>query len=166
MSDTSISYLWREPKAEEGFTAAVSLHSHTNQSKETLDFIAEMSRDWPILQPIMSFAENRSAERTGIRPNYGASYWTPPLTPKLAFDLETKQIEDQLQLPALVSLTDHDDIKAPMLLRTIPRRGIFPCRWSGPCLMAVLPSTLAFTICLAPPGRSGTPASASSPQFR
>src|SRR5271154_3718544 len=100
MSQSSISYLWREPKAAEGFAAAVSLHSHTNQSKETLDFIAEMSQDWPILQPIMRFAENRSAERTGIRPQYTRSYWTPPLTPKLAFDLEEQQIQNQLQLPA------------------------------------------------------------------
>ena len=49
----SVSYLWREPKAAEGFTAGVSLHSHTNQSKETLDFIAELSTDWGVLQPLM-----------------------------------------------------------------------------------------------------------------
>ena len=45
MSQT-VSYLWREPQAAAGFTAGVSLHSHTNQSKETLDFIAELSTDW------------------------------------------------------------------------------------------------------------------------
>jgi len=39
MSRSSISYLWREPEAAKGFTTGVSLHSHTNQSKETLDFI-------------------------------------------------------------------------------------------------------------------------------
>ena len=38
---TSISYLWREPNAAKGFNTGVSLHSHTSQSKETLDFIAE-----------------------------------------------------------------------------------------------------------------------------
>lgn len=119
MSDTSISYLWREPKAAEGFKSAVSLHSHTNQSKETLDFIAEMSQDWPWLMPIMRWAEDRSEEKTGIRPQYTKSYWTPPLTPKLAFDLEEKQIENLLQLPGMVSLSDHDDINAPMLLRSL-----------------------------------------------
>ena len=134
MSHTSISYLWREPKAAEGFRAGVSLHSHTNQSKETLDFIAEMSQDWPILQPIMRFAEDRSEKKTGIRPQYTRSYWTPPLTPRLAFDLEEKQIENQLQLPALVSLTDHDDIQAPMLLRTIPSARHIPVslEWTVP----------------------------------
>jgi len=46
MSQSSISYLWREPEAAKGFTTGVSLHSHTNQSKETLDFISELSKDW------------------------------------------------------------------------------------------------------------------------
>jgi hypothetical protein len=134
MSDTSISYLWREPKAAEGFKAAVSLHSHTNQSKETLDFIAEMSQDFPLLQPIMRWAENRSAEKTGIRPQYAKSYWTPPLTPALAFDLEEKQIENSLQLPGMVSITDHDDINAPMLLRSLPSARHIPVslEWTVP----------------------------------
>ena len=116
----SISYLWREPDAAKGFTTGVSLHSHTNQSKETLDFIAELSTDWGLLQPIMRWAEGRSHRLTGIRPDYARSYWTPPLTPRLAFDLERGQIENRLQMPALVSLTDHDEISAPMLLRSVP----------------------------------------------
>ena len=134
MSDTSISYLWREPKAAEGFKAGVSLHSHTNQSKETLDFIAEMSQDFPILQPIMRWAEDRSAEKTGIRPQYSKSYWTPPLTPALAFDLEEKQIENSLQLPGMVSISDHDDINAPMLLRALPSARHIPVslEWTVP----------------------------------
>jgi len=134
MSQSSISYLWREPKAAEGFSTGVSLHSHTNQSKETLDFIAEMSQDFKLLQPIMRWAENRSHERTGIRPNYARSYWTPPLTPKLAFDLEQDQIQNLLQLPALVSLSDHDDIQAPLLLRNVPSARHIPIslEWTVP----------------------------------
>jgi hypothetical protein len=134
MSETSISYLWREPKAAEGFKAGVSLHSHTNQSKETLDFIAEMSQDFPILQPIMRWAEDRSAEKTGIRPQYAKSYWTPPLTPALAFDLEQKQIENSLQLPGMVSISDHDDINAPLLLRSLPSARHIPVslEWTVP----------------------------------
>ncbi|HEY5056368.1 MAG TPA: hypothetical protein VII58_09420 [Acidobacteriaceae bacterium] len=115
----TVSYIWREPKAAEGFAAGVSLHSHTNQSKETLDFIAELSNDWPWIQPLMRWAEERSVARSGIRPDYARSYWTPPLTPRLAFDLERTQIETALQLPAMVSITDHDDIQAPLLLRSL-----------------------------------------------
>ena len=119
MSQSSVSYLWREPEATKGFTTGVSLHSHTNQSKETLDFISELSKDWSVLQPVMRWAERRCKRLTGINPDYARSYWTPPLTPSLAFDLERRQIEEKLQLQGLVSITDHDDIQAPMLLRTV-----------------------------------------------
>jgi hypothetical protein len=130
----SVSYLWREPKAADGFTAGVSLHSHTNQSKETLDFIAELSTEWGVLQPLMRWCEARCLKTTGIRPDYARSYWTPPLTPKLAFDLERVQIEEKLQMPAMVSITDHDDINAPMLLRALPSARQIPVslEWTVP----------------------------------
>ncbi len=134
MSQSSISYLWREPEAAKNFTTGVSLHSHTNQSQETLDFIAELSKNWGILQPLMRWCESRCHRLTGIRPDYARSYWTPPLTPSLAFDLERGQIENRLQMPGLVSLTDHDDINAPMLLRSVPSSRHIPVsvEWTVP----------------------------------
>ncbi len=134
VSQASVSYLWREPMAAKGFTTGVSLHSHTSQSRETLDFIAEISRDIPILQPIIRWAEDRSERCSGLRPNYAGSFWTPPLTPRLAFDLERTQIENQLDLQGLVSLSDHDDISAPLLLRSVPSVRHIPVstEWSVP----------------------------------
>ena len=130
----SVSYLWREPKAADGFQAGVSLHSHTNQSRETLDFIAELSTDWGVLQPLMRWAERRCLRTSGIRPDYARSFWTPPLTPRLAFDLERMQIEDKLQMPAMVSITDHDDIRAPLLLRSLASARQIPVslEWTVP----------------------------------
>jgi hypothetical protein len=130
----TVSYLWREPHAAEGFTAGVSLHSHTNQSKETLDFIAELSTEWGFLQPVMRWCEQRCLRMTGIRPDYARSYWTPPLTPRLAFDLERTQIEEKLQMQAMVSITDHDDIMAPMLLRALAAARQIPVsvEWTVP----------------------------------
>jgi hypothetical protein len=71
--------------------------------------------------------------KSGIRVNYAASYWTPPLTPKLAFDLESRQIEN-LGVAPMVSLTDHDSITAPMLLRTVPSARQIPVslEWTVP----------------------------------
>ncbi|QHS53865.1 hypothetical protein GWR55_12935 [Edaphobacter sp. 12200R-103] len=82
----------------------------------------------------MRWAEQRSQRLSGIRPDYAHSYWTPPLTPRLAFDLESSQIENKLQLPALVSLTDHDDIQAPLLLRSVPSARHIPIslEWTVP----------------------------------
>jgi hypothetical protein len=130
----TVSYLWREPHAADGFTAGVSLHSHTNQSRETLDFIAELSTEWGFLQPVMRWCEARCLRTTGIQPDYARSYWTPPLTPRLAFDLERRQIEDKLQLRAMVSLTDHDNIQAPMLLRALAEARQIPVsvEWTVP----------------------------------
>lgn len=133
MPNSTISYLWRDTDAAKGFRTGVSLHSHTNQSSETLDFLANFGNQFPVMRPLLSRLERRAEQFHGVRINYAASYWTPPMTPKLAFDLETKQIE-KLGMGAMVSLTDHDNIKAPMLLRTVPSARQIPVsvEWSAP----------------------------------
>jgi hypothetical protein len=133
MANSTISYLWRDQNAPRGFRAGVSLHGHTNQSQETLDFLANVGNQYPLIRPLLSRLERRSEGNHGVRINYAASYWTPPMTPKLAFDLECSQIE-KLDLAPMVSLTDHDNINAPILLRTVPSaRGIpVSVEWSAP----------------------------------
>ncbi len=133
MARSSISYLWRDPQAPRGFRTGVSLHSHTNQSTETLDFLANFGNQFPVLRPLLSRIERRAEAVHGIRINYAAAYWTPPMTPKLAFDLERGQIEN-LDLAPMVSITDHDTINAPMLLRTVPSARQIPVsvEWSAP----------------------------------
>jgi len=133
MARSTISYLWRDPHAPRGFRTGVSLHSHTNQSTETLDFLANFGNQYPVLRPLLSRMERRSEAMHGICINYAAAYWTPPMTPRLAFDLESSQIE-KLDLASMVSITDHDTISAPMLLRTIPSARQIPVsvEWSAP----------------------------------
>jgi hypothetical protein len=133
MPNSTISYLWRDTGAAMDFRTGVSLHSHTNQSSETLDFLANFGNQFPVMRPLLSRLERRAEQIHGVRINYAASYWTPPMTPKLAFDLETRQIEN-LGLGAMVSITDHDNIKAPMLLRTVPSARQIPVsvEWSAP----------------------------------
>src|SRR6266568_2553671 len=133
MAKSTISYLWCDQNASQGFRSGVSLHSHTNQSKETLDFLANFGQQYPIMRPVLSRLERRSAANHGMPVNYAAAYWTPPLTPKLAFELESTQIE-KLDLAPMVSLSDHDNIKAPMLLRTVPSARQIPVsvEWSAP----------------------------------
>jgi hypothetical protein len=128
-----ISYLWQDTSAPKDFRTGVSLHSHTNQSTETLDFLANFGNQFPVMRPLLSRLERRAEQFHGVRINYAASYWTPPMTPKLAFELESRQIE-KLGLGAMVSITDHDNIKAPMLLRTVPSARHIPVsvEWSAP----------------------------------
>ena len=133
MARSSISYLWRDPLAPRGVRTGVSLHSQTNQSTETLAFLANFGNQYPVMRPLLSRMERRAEAMHGIKINYAAAYWTPPMTPRLAFDLERTQIE-KLDLAAMVSITDHDTISAPMLLRTIPSARQIPVsvEWSAP----------------------------------
>lgn len=133
MALSTISYLWRDQNASRGFRSGVSLHSHTNQSRETLDFLANFGNQFPVMRPIMSRLERRAAQNHGFKVDYSASFWTPPMTPKLAFDLESRQIET-LDVAPMVSLTDHDNIQAPMLLRSVPSARHIPVsvEWSAP----------------------------------
>lgn len=133
MASSSISYLWRDQSAAKGYQSGVSLHGHTNQSEETLDFLANFGNQFPVMRPLLSRMERRSESNHGMRVNYSAAYWTPPMTPKLAFDLESGQIE-KLDLDPMVSLSDHDNIKAPMLLRSVPSARQIPVsvEWSAP----------------------------------
>ena len=128
-----ISYLWQQDDIAEDYVTGVSLHSHTNQSRETLDFIAELGRRIRLLQPIMDRMEARARRVHSVNVNYAEAYWTPPLTPKLAFDLESGQIA-RLGLQPLVSISDHDTISAPMLLRTVASARHIPVsvEWSVP----------------------------------
>jgi hypothetical protein len=129
-----ISYLWKDATAAREYSTGVSLHSHTNQSKETLDFLANFGSNYKLIRKLIHICETRAIERYHIKIDYSRSYWTPPLTPRLAFDLESRQIEKSLGVMPLVSLTDHDTISAPMLLRTVASARHIPVsvEWSAP----------------------------------
>ncbi len=133
MAHSTVSYLWRDQCAPRGYRSGVSLHSHTNQSKETLDFIANLGNEYPAFQPLVAHLERKPKSEKGVAINFAASYWTPPMTPKLAFDLESRQITD-IDLAPMVSITDHDTIQAPMLLRMVPSARQIPVsvEWSAP----------------------------------
>lgn len=133
MPNSTVSYLWRDSNAPKGFRTGVSLHSHTNQSHETLDFLANFGNQYPAVRPLLNRLESRAQAIHGITVNWARAYWTPPMTPRLAFDLESRQIH-HLDLESMVSITDHDNIRAPMLLRTVPsaRRIPVSVEWSAP----------------------------------
>jgi hypothetical protein len=115
----NIAYWWRKRDPGRGFRSGVSLHSHTCVSKETLDLLVNLGTQYKLLRPIFANRERYCRETYGFELNYAAAYWTPPLAPPMAFDVERQQIEDRLQLPALVSITDHDDIRAGLELRAM-----------------------------------------------
>jgi hypothetical protein len=129
-----VAYLWKEPHVPRQYRTAISLHGHTNLSKESLYFIPEYADRHTLLRWALSLQEKRCRQSTGIRPDFWSAYWTPPLPPLAAYALEMRQIEGTLDLAGLVSITDHDDITAPMLLRVVPQGRTIPIafEWSIP----------------------------------
>jgi len=123
---------WTEPQAAELFTTGVSLHSHTSLSEETLGFIHAMFVVMPGLKRVFEYYAQRSA-RHGVTLDFDRANWRPPLQPRMAYDVEARQIQ-RLNLNSLVSITDHDTIEAPMLLRTVPSSRHIPVsvEWSAP----------------------------------
>jgi hypothetical protein len=135
-----VTCLWKEPAAAKCYRTAISLHGHTNRSKEGLYFIVEFASKRPLLRHALATQEKRARQKSRITVDFWKSYWTPPLPPLAAFRLERRQIEQALGLNAMVSLTDHDSIEAPMLLRVLEEaRGIpVSVEWSVPFRDTVL----------------------------
>jgi len=137
--ENHVSCFWKEPDAPQPYRTGVSLHSHTNHSKETLGFIGDFIDRHPVLRKALA-AEKRRADRTSSTSvDLHRAYWTPPLPPLAAFELEKNQIERELGLASMVSITDHDTIGAPMLLRVVPdaRRVPVSVEWTIPYKDAV-----------------------------
>jgi hypothetical protein len=117
-----------------GFRMAISLHSHTCHSKESADFIPLYIQRIPVLNRLISCAAKRYEDRTGTEIDFRRIYWTPPVLPTIVLASEIKQIKEKLDLAALVSITDHDTIAAPLSLRQQPGAGPIPIsvEWSVP----------------------------------
>jgi hypothetical protein len=107
----------------------VSLHSHTNHSKESLAFIPEFAQRWPPLR----WALEHQYRRSRVPVDLAKAHWAPPLTPKVAFETERNQIENVLGLTSLVALTDHDNIEGQLLLTLEETNEIpFALEWTVP----------------------------------
>ncbi|MDI1241671.1 MAG: hypothetical protein PSX80_07095 [bacterium] len=91
----------------------VSLHCHTEYSREMLDFIPHYADKLPIINSFWRREQVNFRKREGRDVDFSTSFWSPPLSPKEVYDIEQEQISD-LNLDALVSLTDHDSIDATL----------------------------------------------------
>ena len=131
--NSQISTNWREPLAATPYTTGVSLHSHTSISEESLSFIQVMGARFPGVLAIQRHYEGRCRTRYGLELDWERANWRPPLQPRMAYELEAKQIR-RMGLYPLVSLTDHDTIEASVLLRAVPSSRHIPMsvEWSTP----------------------------------
>ena len=130
---TQITSKWKDAAAVEQYRTGVSLHSHTSCSEETLKFVHIFLAALPWGARVMQRYERICAKNYGLTLDFERAFWRPPMLPKMAFELEAGQI-GRMGLEPLVSITDHDTIEAPMLLRTVPSARHIPVsvEWSAP----------------------------------
>lgn len=130
MIESKFSCFWDGPGFSRNYLTGVSLHGHTNRSREALDFIPQLAQRLPMLHAALE----KQCKKSTIPVDFNKAFWTPPLTPMRAYETERNQVEDVLGLASLVSLTDHDTIEAPSLLRTVAETSQIPLalEWSVP----------------------------------
>ena len=89
--------------------AGVSLHCHTEHSKEMMDFVPNYANRIPIISSLWQREKAKYTAREGREPDFSTAYWSPPLPSTEVYAIEKTQINDA-GLDAVVSLTDHDCI--------------------------------------------------------
>lgn len=107
------------PQSWRKFRSLASLHSHTLCSKETLAFINKLARNCTPIRLGLERGRKRYKEVHGTNLDLRRAWWTPPVAPRDAWLLEQDHIQSRFNANALVSLTDHDSIEAPLGLRVL-----------------------------------------------
>lgn len=98
------------------YPTAISLHSHTLHSKESLEHLPLQAEQIPVLRGIIRRKLREYAEGNGKPFDFRRTWWTPPMSPTQVYESERKQIE-ALGMAPFVSITDHDSIAAGLELR-------------------------------------------------
>jgi hypothetical protein len=115
------------------FRTGVSLHSHTLHSRETLGILYALRERSAFLNVAVRRIQAAFRSATGTPLNLHRGWWTPPLSPRQAWQLERAEIENS-GLSALVSITDHDNIDGPLSLRALEESKAAPIsvEWTVP----------------------------------
>ena len=111
MRDSRLHLHWKRDSAA-AFRTAVSLHSHTLHSRESMEFVRLGTKGIPWLAGAIRKQELKYRTLKGRDLDLKRAWWTPPLSAHHAWGVEKGQIETALGKSALVSLTDHDNIDA------------------------------------------------------
>jgi hypothetical protein len=132
MKRTNLYLLWRHDTERQRFRTGVSLHSHTLHSEESLAFVPRYTAGIPVVGCAIRHQEKRYRALTGRPLDFSRAFWRPPLAPREAYELEKRQLEEDLDVDAIVSLSDHDDIQAGSMLRVLIADVPISVEWTIP----------------------------------
>jgi hypothetical protein len=104
-------------RAPAGSRTGVSLHSHSECSREALDFVPGIARRIPLVATLFEWSVASYQRENGRPLDFSSVYWRPPLAPAAVVASERRQIAERFDLDALVSLTDHDTVEGPRRMR-------------------------------------------------
>jgi hypothetical protein len=109
LKQTRLHILHKAKNLRQEAKTGVSLHCHTEHSKEMLDFVPHYAEKLPIISYFWKKERDKYQKREGKGIDFSTAYWSPPLTALDVYNIEKKQIND-VGLEAIVSLSDHDSI--------------------------------------------------------
>ncbi|MBA3694227.1 MAG: hypothetical protein H0W77_12450, partial [Acidobacteria bacterium] len=114
-------------------TTGVSLHCHTEHSKEMLDFVPHYAAKLPIIAYFWKKERERYLQREGKAPDFSTAYWSPPMTAQEVYNIEKRQI-NEAGLEAITSISDHDSIDANLLINehTANEQAPISLEWTVP----------------------------------
>ncbi|HEV8157421.1 MAG TPA: hypothetical protein VGP58_00200, partial [Pyrinomonadaceae bacterium] len=114
-------------------TTGVSLHCHTEHSKEMLDFVPHYAAKLPIIAYFWKKEGERYLQREGKAPDFSTAYWSPPMTAQEVYNIEKRQI-NEAGLKAITSISDHDSIDANLLINehTANEQAPISLEWTVP----------------------------------
>lgn len=117
----------------DGHRTGVSLHCHTQYSREMLDFLPFYAEKIPIVRRIWKREVERYRLSTGRYPNFNTGYWEPPLSGPEVYEMESRNVA-RLSVDPIVSITDHDCIDAAMQVNEKAADGMAPIsmEWTVP----------------------------------
>ena len=126
-------YSDRSPGLADSYESGVSLHSHTLHSGKSTPALGRHLQRLGVVNALV----RRPHDRYGVNSleiDLDRMWWTPPLTPRQALDVDVRQIEIDLDLAPIVSISGHDSIDAPMQLQLLRRVGTVPVsvEWTTP----------------------------------
>src|ERR1700687_1457059 len=130
---TQVYFLPADGSVTRAFRTGLSLHSHTEHSQERLGDLPRDLERMPVVAQFLQWERKRYSAGTGRTLDFSRAYWRGPLCARSAHDVERLQIE-RLGLRAIVSLTDHDNIEAGLLLQPGRAVGEIPVsvEWTVP----------------------------------
>ncbi|HMJ09031.1 MAG TPA: hypothetical protein VK468_08500 [Pyrinomonadaceae bacterium] len=133
LKNTRLHVLRRAEDLSSKAKTGVSLHCHTEHSKEMLDFVPHYAEKLPIIAQFWRRERDRYQEKEGKGIDFSTAYWSPPLTPHGVYEIEKAQI-DRAGLNAIVSLTDHDSIDGTLAVNetTENSRAPISLEWTVP----------------------------------